>query len=105
MTTDSKDPVSRLRDEGADHKVDGSLLELGGLGADSGDLTEGVQKVENISRLWSTTGLVIAWTGMILIAVAVSLDGQTVYAYQPYALSAFGAHTMLAAISTLQNIL
>lgn len=105
MTIDSTDPVSRLRDEGADHKADDSVLKLGGLGTDSGDLTEGVQKVEDISRLWSTTGLVIAWTGMMLIAIAVSLDGQTVSAYQPYALSEFGAHAMIAAISTLQNIL
>lgn len=70
-----------------------------------GDLTAGVQKVENISRLWSNIGLAIAWLGMLLIAIAVSFDGQTVSSYQPYALSEFSAHSMLAAIATLQNIL
>lgn len=70
-----------------------------------GDLTAGVQKVENISRLWSNIGLAVAWLGMLLIAIAVSFDGQTVSSYQPYALSEFSAHSMLAAIATLQNIL
>lgn len=69
------------------------------------DLTPGVQMVENILRLWSTSGLAVAWASMLLIAIAVSLDGQTVSSYQPYALSSFNAHSMLAAISTLQNIL
>jgi hypothetical protein len=69
------------------------------------DLTPGVQKVENILRLWLTSGLILAWASMLLIAIAVSLDGQTISSYQPYALSSFKAHSMLAAISTLQNIL
>ena len=105
MSTEPKDPISHSRDKEAGHEADDSVRKGVKLGTGDDDLTEGVQKVENISRLWSNTGLTIAWTGMILIAIAVSLDGQTVSAYQPYALSAFGAHSMLAAISTLQNIL
>ncbi|OAA57579.1 siderophore iron transporter [Niveomyces insectorum RCEF 264] len=68
-------------------------------------VTDGVLKVESISRMWSGYGLALAWLGMILVAIAVSLNGLTISSFQPYALSEFGAHAMLAAITTLQNIL
>lgn len=69
------------------------------------DVTEGVRKIENVTRSWSTAALAFAWAGMLLIAIAVSLDSMTVSAYQPYALSEFKEHSMLSAVSTLQNIL
>lgn len=45
------------------------------------------------------------WLGMFLLAIAVSLAGQTVISYQPYALSEFNAHSMLSVIGTIQYIL
>lgn len=103
MAARPDDSISPQKGPGPYHEAQDDILKPEGI--NNGDLTEGVQKVENISRLWSDTGLAVVWTGMILVAIAVSLDGQTISAYQPYALSAFGAHSMLAAISTLQNIL
>lgn len=68
-------------------------------------LTSGVQKIEQVTSLWSPTTIILFWAGMNLLAIAMSLDAQTVSSYQPYALSEFGAHSMLSAVSTLQNIL
>ena len=99
MVTEPKDLISHSRDKAAGHEGEDAVLKEDGLGTDNGDLTEGIQKVENISPLWSNTGLTIAWTRMIFIAIAVSFNAQTVSTYQPYALSAFGTHSMLAAIS------
>lgn len=45
------------------------------------------------------------WAGLFLLAIAVSLAGQTIISYQPYALSEFNAHSMLSVIGTVQYIL
>lgn len=68
-------------------------------------LTSGVQKIEQVTSLWSPVTITLFCAGMTLLAIAMSLDAQTVSSYQPYALSEFGAHSMLSAVSTLQNIL
>lgn len=73
--------------------------------AQRNDLTAGVEKIENVTRLWTPTSVVVAWTGMMLLAIALSLDSLTVSSYQPYALSEFKSHSMLPAIVTIQNIL
>lgn len=65
----------------------------------------GVQKIEQVTRLWTPTAVLVAWTGMMLLAMALSLDSLTVLSYQPYALSEFNSHSMLPVISTLQSIL
>ncbi|KAL7927539.1 siderophore iron transporter [Trichoderma austrokoningii] len=45
------------------------------------------------------------WVSLFLLAIAVSLAGQTIISYQPYALSEFNAHSMLSVIGTVQYIL
>jgi hypothetical protein len=45
------------------------------------------------------------WAGLFILAIAVSLAGQTIISYQPYALSEFNAHSMLSVIGTIQYIL
>lgn len=67
--------------------------------------TAGVSKIEGVTLAWSAKGLWIAWAGIMLLAVAVSLDSQTIYSFQPYATSTFGAHSLLATIGTVQNIM
>lgn len=67
--------------------------------------TAGVSKIEGVTLAWSAKGLWFAWAGIMLLAVAVSLDSQTIYSYQPYATSTFGAHSLLATIGTVQNIM
>ncbi|KAJ6785211.1 hypothetical protein PWT90_02945 [Aphanocladium album] len=69
------------------------------------NLSAGVQKIEEVTRLWTPTAVLVAWTGMMLLAIVLSLDSLTVSSYQPYALSEFNSHSMLPAVSTLQNIL
>ncbi|KAJ3477781.1 hypothetical protein NLG97_g8748 [Lecanicillium saksenae] len=68
-------------------------------------LSAGVQKIEEVTCRWTPTAVIVAWTGMMLLAIALSLDSLTVSSYQPYALSEFKSHSMLPAVSTLQNIL
>lgn len=68
-------------------------------------VSTGVQKMEQVTRSWTPTAVLVAWTGMMLLAIALSLDSLTVSSYQPYALSEFQSHSMLPAISTLQSIL
>lgn len=67
--------------------------------------TAGVAKIEGVTLAWSKVGLWTAWAGIMLLAVAVSLDSQTIYSYQPMATSTFGAHSLLATIGTVQNIM
>lgn len=67
--------------------------------------TAGVSKIEGVTLAWSAKGLWIAWAGIMLLAVAISLDSQTIYSFQPYATSKFGAHSLLATIGTVQNIM
>lgn len=67
--------------------------------------TAGVSKIEGVTLAWSAKGLWIAWAGIMLLAVAISLDSQTIYSFQPYATSTFGAHSLLATIGTVQNIM
>lgn len=75
------------------------------LNAERAEMTAGVQKIEDVTRVWSPMGIVVCWTGMFLVAITLTLDSSTVSSYQPYALSEFEEHSMLPAISTLQNIL
>jgi hypothetical protein len=49
--------------------------------------------------------LSFTWASLLLLAIAVSLAGQTIISYQPYALSEFNAHSMLSVIGTVQYIL
>lgn len=66
---------------------------------DEGNLTPGVGE-NSIPLLFS-----FLWAGLFLLAIAVSLAGQTIISYQPYALSEFNAHSMLSVIGTVQYIL
>lgn len=45
------------------------------------------------------------WACLFLLAIAVSLAGQTIVSYRSYALSEFNAHSMLSVIGTVQYIL
>lgn len=63
------------------------------------DSTTGAQK-NSFPVLFS-----FIWAGLFLLAIAVSLAGQTIVSYQPYALSEFNAHSMLSVIGTVQYIL
>ncbi|PQK12363.1 hypothetical protein BB8028_0003g09800 [Beauveria bassiana] len=69
------------------------------------DIPRGVRKMEQVTRTWKPATILVVWIGMMLLAVALSLDSLTVSSYQPYALSEFKSHSMLPAISTIQNIL
>ncbi|ATY61331.1 siderochrome-iron transporter [Cordyceps militaris] len=65
----------------------------------------GVEKMQHVTRSWTPTTVLIAWAGMMLLAIALSLDSLTVPSYQPYALSEFQSHAMLPVLGTLQSIL
>ncbi|KAL7904426.1 MFS general substrate transporter [Trichoderma velutinum] len=83
-----------------------SSIENGGLTKPTNDITE--QELTAASKQTYDASPVILsfiWFGMFLLAIAVSLAGQTVVSYQPYALSEFNAHSMLAVIGTIQYIL
>lgn len=84
-------------------KPDG--IKIGEESAGKAEMTAGVQKIEDVTRAWSPVGIAVCWTGMFLLAIALTLDTSTISSYQPYALSQFQEHSMLPAISTLQNIL
>jgi hypothetical protein len=65
------------------------------------DLTMGIKETDGTSPVL----LSFIWFGMFLLAIAVSLAGQTMLSYQPYALSEFNAHSMISVIGTIQYIL
>ncbi|KAM3556400.1 hypothetical protein MY1884_005085 [Beauveria asiatica] len=95
-------------DDHGDGKSLGKLYKEAAMRAEAAaqlDVPRGVRKMEQVTRTWKPAGILVAWIGMMLLAVALSLDSLTVSSYQPYALSEFKSHSMLPAISTIQNIL
>ncbi|KAK8143819.1 hypothetical protein G3M48_006699 [Beauveria asiatica] len=95
-------------DDDDDGKSLGKLYKEAAMRAEAAaqlDVPRGVRKMEQVTRTWKPAGILVAWIGMMLLAVALSLDSLTVSSYQPYALSEFKSHSMLPAISTIQNIL
>ncbi|EHK21609.1 uncharacterized protein TRIVIDRAFT_52812 [Trichoderma virens Gv29-8] len=65
------------------------------------ELTVGIKETDGTSPVL----LSFIWFGMFLLAIAVSLAGQTMLSYQPYALSEFNPHSMISVIGTIQYIL
>jgi hypothetical protein len=95
-------------------KVDYSLrLQEAAPGSiDHGSPTEptninGEESIEATKPTYDASPVLLSfiWFGMFLLAIAVSLAGQTIVSYQPYALSEFNAHSMLSVIGTIQYIL
>ncbi|KAI9782316.1 MAG: hypothetical protein M1816_001929 [Peltula sp. TS41687] len=70
----------------------------------SDDVQVGVRRIEAVSSTWSKWGLISAYVGIFLMAFCTSLEGQTVYSLVPYATSAFGVHSLLAAVLVVQLI-
>lgn len=68
---------------------------------------KGQESIAAIKQTYDTFPVLLSflWFGMFLLAIAVSLAGQTIVSYQPYALSEFNAHSMLSVIGTIQYIL
>nr|WNZ75290.1 hypothetical protein [Trichoderma harzianum] len=67
----------------------------------------GQESIETTKPTYDASPVLLSfiWFGMFLLAIAVSLAGQTIVSYQPYALSEFNAHSMLSVIGTIQYIL
>ncbi|EPY52119.1 siderophore-iron transporter Str2 [Schizosaccharomyces cryophilus OY26] len=70
------------------------------------DITlEGVSKVQAIAATWSRKSIIFAYLGLYLLAFASSLEQQTTISLQRYATSNFSAHSNLASINLVSNIL
>ncbi|EPX72081.1 siderophore-iron transporter Str2 [Schizosaccharomyces octosporus yFS286] len=66
---------------------------------------EGVSKVQAIASTWSRKSVIVAYLGLYLLAFATSLEQQTTVSLQRYATSNFSAHSNLATINLVSNIL
>jgi MFS family permease len=64
----------------------------------------GVKRLEAIASTWSRWGLFAAYFGICLLAYATSLEGQTTVNLTIYATSAFKAHSLVATVLVIQNI-
>lgn len=65
----------------------------------------GVKRLEAISSTWSRWGLFAAYFGICLLAYATSLESQTTVNLTIYATSAFKAHSLVATVLVIQNII
>jgi MFS family permease len=64
----------------------------------------GVKKLEAIASTWSPWSLYVAYFGICLLAYATSLENQTTVNLTIYATSAFRAHSLVATVLVIQNI-
>ncbi|KIW02141.1 uncharacterized protein PV09_06627 [Verruconis gallopava] len=64
----------------------------------------GVKKLEAISKTWTSTGLIIAYVTLLLIANATSLEVQVTSVMGSYATSSFGEHSLIATIYVVQSV-
>lgn len=64
----------------------------------------GVKRLEAIASTWSRWGLFAAYFGICLLAYATSLENQTTINLTIYATSAFKAHSLVATVLVIQNI-
>lgn len=64
----------------------------------------GVKRLEAIASTWSRWGLFAAYFGICLLAYATSLENQTTVNLTIYATSAFKAHSLVATVLVIQNI-
>lgn len=69
------------------------------------DGPEGVREIENVTSIWSKKGLWIAWGSMLLLAVAIALDAQTVFVYSTFATSSFNQMSLLSALGVVQSVM
>ncbi|KAJ5101529.1 hypothetical protein NUU61_003751 [Penicillium alfredii] len=70
----------------------------------SGELQDGVQKIEAINLTWTTWSLVIAYVSIFLMAFCTSLESQTVISLSAYATSAFSKHSLISTVLVVQNV-
>lgn len=66
---------------------------------------DGVNEIENITSVWSKRGLWIAWGSMLLLAVAIALDAQTVFVYSTFATSSFKQMSLLSSLGVVQSVM
>ncbi|KAB8286470.1 major facilitator superfamily domain-containing protein [Yarrowia lipolytica] len=65
----------------------------------------GSQEMEQITSLWNKTDLWMAWASMLLVAVAVALEVQTVSVYSTFATSDFDQMSLLSALSVVKAVM
>ncbi|KAH8800313.1 putative siderophore iron transporter [Xylogone sp. PMI_703] len=89
--------------------VDGSSsathpIDMDATTGDAGQVT-GLATLTAMESTWSVRSLIVAWVSAFLMSCAVSFDTQTVYSFQPYATSSFGAAPLLGTIQTVQSVI
>ncbi|KAK3379510.1 siderophore iron transporter mirC [Lasiosphaeria ovina] len=70
----------------------------------SPDIQDGLRRIEAVSRAWSTTGLVVAYMSIFLMAFTISLEGQVTYPLAAFAVSSFNNHSLLSTVFVVQNV-
>lgn len=76
--------------------------------ADAIDMNEapnGSQEMEKITNLWNRHDLWMAWGSMLLIAVALALQGRTFNVYSTFATSEFEELSLLSSLAVTQAVI
>lgn len=66
---------------------------------------DGSHEMENITSIWTKTDLWLAWASMLLVAIAVALEVQTVSVYSTFATSDFEQLSLLSALSVVKSVM
>ncbi|KAH7038096.1 major facilitator superfamily domain-containing protein [Microdochium trichocladiopsis] len=65
---------------------------------------DGVKAIEAISMTWTKWGLIAAYFSIFLMAFTTSLEGQVTYSVVAFATSAFGEHSLISTVYTIQGV-
>ncbi|KAK4192112.1 major facilitator superfamily domain-containing protein [Podospora australis] len=106
--------VARRVSPGADTEGYGTVIEAGPgtpgslesitTNDEEPDVQDGVRRIEAVSRTWSYWGLLVAYMGIFLMALIVSLEGQVTYSLAAFAVSSFNNHSLLSTVYVVQGV-
>lgn len=65
----------------------------------------GSREMEQITSIWTRKDLWMAWASMLLVAIAVGLEVQTVSVYSTFATSDFNQMSLLSALSVVKAVM
>lgn len=54
---------------------------------------------------WTKRGLIAAYCGIMVMAIANSLEGQVSISVAPFVTSSFSTHSLLSTVGVVQNVI
>lgn len=68
------------------------------------DVQPGVQRIEAVSKSWTQSSLILAYSTLLLIANVTSFELQITSLMTPFATSAFQQHSLVSTVTVIQGV-